>query len=47
LHVKLQQGHLEALAVLEHGDFAALGAEWRQSLAALGRTVSRSAPRCP
>ena len=30
LHVELHQGRLEVRAVLERGDFAALGAEWSQ-----------------
>jgi len=44
LHVSLQQGHLEALAVLEHGDFAALGAEWTRLQSRLAEQGVRLAP---
>jgi hypothetical protein len=47
LHVKLQQGHLEALAVLEHGDFAALGAEWTRLQNRLAEQGVRLAPLAP
>ncbi|MGA2656937.1 MAG: hypothetical protein ABSH34_05385 [Verrucomicrobiota bacterium] len=47
LHVKLQQGHLEALAVLEHGDFAKLGAEWTQLQNRLAEQGVRLAPLVP
>jgi hypothetical protein len=47
LHVKLQQGHLEALAVLEHGDFAALGAEWTGLQNRLAEQGVRLAPLAP
>ena len=47
LHVKLQQGHIEALAVLEHGDFAALGAGWTQLQTRLAEQGVRLAPLVP
>jgi hypothetical protein len=47
LHVKFQQGHLEALAVLEHGDFAALGAGWTQLQNRLAEQGVRLAPLVP
>jgi hypothetical protein len=47
LHVKFQQGRLEALAVLEHGDFAKLGAEWTQLQTRLAEQGVRLAPLVP
>jgi hypothetical protein len=47
LHVKLQQGHLEALAVLEHGDFGTLGAGWTQLQNRLAEQGVRLAPLVP
>ncbi len=47
LHVKFQQGHLEALAVLERGDFAALGAGWTQLQSRLAEQGVRLAPLVP
>jgi hypothetical protein len=47
LHVKLQQGHLEALAILEHGDFATLGAGWTQLQSRLAEQGVRLAPLVP
>ncbi len=44
LHVRLQQGHLEALAVLERGNFAALGAEWKHLQDRLAEQGVRLAP---
>jgi hypothetical protein len=44
LHIKWQQGHFEALAVVERGDFAALGAEWTQLQSRLAEQGVRLAP---
>jgi hypothetical protein len=44
LHVKLQQGRLEVLAVLERGDFAGLGAEWSNLQNRLAEQGVRLAP---
>jgi hypothetical protein len=47
LHVKLQQGHIEALAVVEHGDIAALGAGWTHLQSRLAEQGVRLAPLVP
>jgi len=47
LSVKLQQGHIEALAVLEHGDLGALGAQWSQLQGRLAEQGVRLAPLVP
>jgi hypothetical protein len=44
LHVKWQQGRLEALAVLERGDLKALGANWSQLQQRLAEQGIRLAP---
>ena len=44
LHVKWQQGHFEALAVLERGDFSSLGAQWTQLQHRLAEQGVRLAP---
>jgi len=44
LYVKLQQGRFEVVAVLERGDFAALGAEWSQLQNRLTEQGVRLAP---
>jgi hypothetical protein len=44
LHVQLQGGHGEALAVLERGDFTALGAGWAQLQNRLAEHGIRLAP---
>lgn len=44
LHVKWQQGHFEAQAVLERGDFNALGAHWSQLQNRLAEQGIRLAP---
>ncbi|MGA2863785.1 MAG: hypothetical protein ABSF95_04795 [Verrucomicrobiota bacterium] len=44
LHIKWQQGHFEALAVVERGDFAALGAGWTQLQSRLAEQGVRLAP---
>ncbi len=47
LHVKVQQGHIEALAVVEHGDFTALGADWTRLQSRLAEQGVRLAPLVP
>jgi hypothetical protein len=47
LHVKLEQGHIEALAVVEHGDLAALGAGWTHLQSRLAEQGVRLAPLVP
>jgi hypothetical protein len=47
LHVKCHQGQIEAIAVLERGDFAALGAEWAQLQSRLAEHGVRLAPLAP
>jgi hypothetical protein len=44
LHVSLQHGHLDAVAVLEHGDFSAIGAEWTGLQSRLAEQGVRLAP---
>ena len=44
LHVELQQGRFEVRAVLERGDFSALGAEWSQLQNRLAEQGVRLAP---
>lgn len=44
VHLKWQQGHFEALAVLERGDFSALGAEWSRLQHRLAEQGVRLAP---
>ena len=44
LHVEVQQGRFEVRAVLERGDFAALGAEWAQLQNRLAEQGVRLAP---
>ena len=44
LHVKLQQGRCEVLAVLERGELAAVGAEWSQLQNRLAELGVRLAP---
>jgi hypothetical protein len=44
LHLKMHQGHYEALAILERGDVTALGAEWSQLQSRLAQHGIRLAP---
>lgn len=47
LHVKVQQGRIEALAVVERGDVAALGAGWTHLQSRLAEQGVRLAPLVP
>jgi hypothetical protein len=44
LHLKLQQGHFEAFAILERGDFKSLHSEWAELQGRLADRGIRLAP---